>query len=72
MLLIAPDCFRSHTRLPLIAPDCFRSHTWSNQDVCATIKRQLQLLLPDSRIFLDVDDLESIDKLESYVARCDS
>ena len=33
----------------------------------ATIKRQLQLLLPGVSIFLDVDDLESIDALESYV-----
>ena len=39
----------------------------ANQDVVATIKRQLQLLLPGVSIFLDVDDLESIDALESYV-----
>ena len=38
-----------------------------NQDVAATIKRQLQLLLPRVSIFLDVDDLESIDALETYV-----
>ena len=46
----------------------FLSHVWSSgQDQCATIKRQLTLLLPTSSIFLDVDDLESIDKLEEYV-----
>ncbi len=33
----------------------------------ATIKRQLQLLLPGVRIFLDVDDLETIDDLEVYI-----
>merc|ERR1712023_148551 len=46
----------------------FLSHVWSSgQDQCATIKRQLTLLLPTSSIFLDVDDLESIDKLEEYI-----
>ncbi len=33
----------------------------------ATIKRQLQLLLPGVKIFIDVDNLESIDDLEKYV-----
>ena len=47
----------------------FLSHIWgSGQDQNATIKRQLCLLLPDVSIFLDVDDLESIDKLEEYIA----
>ena len=46
----------------------FLSHIWgSGQDQCATIKRQLCLLMPGVSIFLDVDDLESIDKLEEYV-----
>jgi len=46
----------------------FLSHIWgSGQDQCATIKRQLSLLLPDVSIFLDIDDLESIDKLEEYI-----
>ena len=32
----------------------FLSHIWSTgQDQCATIKRQMQLLLPDVSIFLD-------------------
>ena len=46
----------------------FLSHIWSTgQDQCATIKRQLMLLLPGVSIFLDVDDLESIDLLEDYI-----
>ena len=33
----------------------FNSHVWSTgQDVAATIKRQLQRLFPDVRVFLDV------------------
>ena len=33
-----------------------RSHVWTTgQDQCATIKRQLTLLMPDVSIFLDVD-----------------
>ena len=41
---------------------------WSTgQDVAATIKRQLQRLFPVVKIFLDVDDLEDLSKLEQYV-----
>ena len=41
---------------------------WSTgQDAVATIKRQLQRLMPGVRIFLDVDDLEDVDALERYV-----
>ena len=35
----------------------FISHRWANQDVAATIKRQLQLLLPGVSVFLDVRTL---------------
>ena len=46
----------------------FLSHIWgTGQDQCATIKRQLCLLLPDVRIFLDVDDLDDIGALEEYI-----
>ena len=31
----------------------FLSHSWDNQDQVATIKRQLQLLLPGVRCFLE-------------------
>ena len=47
----------------------FLSHTWATaQDQVATIKRQLQLLAPGVSIFLDVDDLVSIELLEAEVA----
>ena len=46
----------------------FLSHIWgTGQDQCATIKRQLCLLLPGASIFLDVDDLKDIGALEEYV-----
>lgn len=45
----------------------FISHSWANQDAAATIKRQMQLLLPGVRIFLDIDDLDSIEALERHV-----
>ena len=45
-----------------------RCAVWgTGQDQCATIKRQLSLLMPGVSIFLDVDDLESIDALEEYI-----
>lgn len=31
----------------------FLSHSWDNQDAVATIKRQLQLLLPGIKVFLE-------------------
>ena len=46
----------------------FLSHIWgTGQDQCATIKRQLTLLLPGVSIFLDVDDLKNIGALEEYI-----
>mgnify|MGYP002630223762 CR=1 FL=1 len=35
----------------------------------AFIKRTLSLMLPGVKIFLDVDDLDSIKKLESYISQ---
>ena len=78
-----PDAFaRSPSRLPLLhlSPTFFAwhpttnrhlflSHSWANQDTVATIKRQLQLLLPGVRVFLDVDHLEEIGDLEGYITR---
>ena len=53
---------------PSIKYHLFLSHIWaSGQDQVANIKRQLQLLLPGVRIFLDVDDLDSIDNLEKHI-----
>uniref|UniRef100_A0A7S2BXW5 Receptor ligand binding region domain-containing protein n=1 Tax=Haptolina brevifila TaxID=156173 RepID=A0A7S2BXW5_9EUKA len=47
----------------------FLSHIWvSGQDQVANIKRSLQLALPASRIFLDVDDLDEISRLEEHIA----
>ena len=39
----------------------------TGQDQCATIKRQLCLLLMGVSVFLDVDDLKDIGDLEEYV-----
>mmetsp|Transcript_23187 Transcript_23187/g.71018 ORF Transcript_23187/g.71018 Transcript_23187/m.71018 type:complete len:1131 (+) Transcript_23187:1596-4988(+) len=48
----------------------FLSHVWSTgQDQVAVIKRQLSRMMPGIRIFLDVDDLEDIGRLEEYVDR---
>ncbi len=65
---------RSHQRCPALTVasgitwHLFLSHIWSTgQDQCATIKRQLSLLMPGVSIFLDVDDLEAIDALEEYI-----
>ena len=46
----------------------FLSHTWaSGQDQVKVIKTALTALLPGIRLFLDVDDLTSIEHLEDYV-----
>lgn len=46
----------------------FLSHIWSSgQDQIQMIKRELQHLLVDVRIFLDTDDLAELAKLEEYV-----
>ena len=46
----------------------FMSHTWkTGQDQVAVIKRQLSLMLPSPRIFLDVDDLDDVSMIEQYV-----
>ena len=53
----------------------FLSHTWvQGQDQMRVVKRRLLEILPGTfhsplRIFLDVDDLEDIGELESYVDR---
>ena len=44
----------------------FLSHVWSSgQDQMATVKQELQLLLYGVSVFLDVDDLEEIGKLDT-------
>ena len=48
----------------------FHSHTWSSaQDANATIKRQLTRLLEHVHLFLDVDDLDDIARLDEYIAQ---
>jgi hypothetical protein len=71
---VAPIQLRGKDALPslsLVAGNSFHgfvSHVWTTgQDSAALIKRQLQLLLPGCRIFLDVDDLLSMDMLEAHV-----
>ena len=46
----------------------FVSHCWATgQDAAHTIVRQLQLLLPSIKVWLDVDCLDDVGKLESSV-----
>ena len=47
---------------------CFLSHAWrTGQDQTHTIARQLQLFLPEIRVWLDVDNLHDVGKLEESV-----
>ena len=47
---------------------CFLSHAWgTGQDQTHTVARQLQLLMPDAKIWLDVDNLDDVGKLEQSV-----
>jgi len=47
---------------------CFLSHAWrTGQDQTHTIVRQLQLLIPGIKIWLDVDNLSDVGKLEECV-----
>jgi hypothetical protein len=47
---------------------CFLSHAWgTGQDQTHTLARQLQLVLPHARIWLDVDNLDDVGKLEQSV-----
>ena len=50
----------------------FVSHCWRYaQDQAATIKAMLTLMLPECKVFLDVDNLKSIAMLETYIAESD-
>ena len=52
----------------LARPSSLARSIWgTGQDQCATIKRQLLAYIPGLCVFLDVDDLKSIDALEEYV-----
>tara|TARA_B110001452_G_scaffold171695_1_gene143794 strand:+ start:145 stop:1194 length:1050 start_codon:yes stop_codon:yes gene_type:complete len=46
----------------------FLSHTWkSGQDQVSVIKHQLKNVLPGVRVWLDVDELDDLGKLEEFV-----
>jgi len=61
---VAPDLSLSAGKRWML----FISHVWrTGQDQAAFIKRQLQRMMPSIPIFLDVDDLHRIDKLEEYI-----
>jgi len=56
-----------------LPPEChfhgFISHSWgTGQDQTHTVVRRLQLLLPGVRIWLDVDNLDDVGRLEESVA----
>ena len=56
-----------------LSPEChfhgFISHCWgTGQDQTHTVVRRLQLLLPGVRIWLDVDNLDDVGRLEESVA----
>ena len=56
-----------------LPPSCrwhlFLSHVWSSgQDQVAVIRRRLQdEMVPETKIFLDVEDLDDISRLEEYI-----
>ena len=46
----------------------FLSHAWgAGQDAVRVIKLRMQEMIPGVRVFLDVDNLESVDAIESYI-----
>ena len=48
----------------------FMSHVWSTgQDKTHAIARSLQLHLPKLKVWLDVDSLDDVDRLEEYIAQ---
>ena len=62
----APNCVllpRSHNCFVLPCTDVWGT----GQDIVAQIKQQLCLLLPGVSIFLDIDDLTSVDALEECI-----
>ena len=58
---------------PLGQFHCFVSHVWgSGQDQARVMKSQLTALVPDLRVFLDVDDLNDIGSLEALIDATDT
>ena len=59
--------------LPWTHYHTFLSHVWgTGQDQMRVVKQRLQEMMPDLQVFLDVDDLEDIDALESYIERTET
>ena len=58
---------------PIISDDgyhFFLSHVWgTGQDQMRIVKQRLLEMIPDLKVFLDVDDLEDISDLEGYIDR---
>ena len=58
---------------PRIKPNeyhLFLSHVWgTGQDQMRIVKTRMLEMMPDSQVFLDVDDLEDISDLEGYIDR---
>ena len=51
----------------------FLSHVWgTGQDQVRIIKQRLREMIPDLFVFLDVDDLEDISNLDSYIDQAQS
>ena len=60
----------STVELPMTAASyhLFLSHIWgTGQDQMWIVKTRLREMLPEARVFLDVDDLEEISALERYI-----
>jgi len=82
VLMLARDAAGAHARLlctadgpispPAVASDAFHlflSHVWgTGQNQMRIVKQGLCEMLPEAKIFLDVDNLEDIDDLEGYIA----
>ena len=65
-----PDGSVVQLRPPQNTYHVFLSHVWRfGQDQAASIKNQLRFLVPSTTVFLDVDDLDDISKLEQHVSR---
>ena len=65
-LTMKPICLAR--RAPGVAYDLFLSHTWATgQDTAHYMKRELTRLVPTLRIFLDVDDLKDVSRLEEHI-----
>lgn len=70
-LLLKATGYGANLELPSFCDHhIFMSHVWATgQDKCHAIARKLQLYLPNLKLWLDVDQLDDITKLEQYIER---